>query len=151
MPGIEAGFSGYIYYYSFAMEVDFKTKISALNPRQREWFATATVAMMLADGEIDRNEMDFILRVIQLVKDEMVVDRLKKFIQFKTLPPLGTPTGIDRKMGMSMIIDLIRLAVADQDFDKKEKEMIQEIGTNMGFSQQELDQLVMYGFELMTK
>ena len=133
------------------MEVDFKTKISELNTRQREWFATATVAMMLADGNIDRSEMGFILRVIQLVKDPQVVDRLKKFIQFQTMPPLGTPVGIDRKLAMTMIIDLIRIAVADQDFANKEKEMIHEIGTNLGFSQQEVDQLVMYGFELMVK
>jgi len=133
------------------MDVDFKTKISTLEPRHREWFATATVAMMLADGNIDRTEMDFILRVIQMVKDETVVDRLKKFIQFQTLPPLGTPPGIDRKLAMSMIIDLIRIAVADQDFAAKEKEMIHTIGTNLGFSQQEVDQLVMYGFELMVK
>ena len=133
------------------MEVDFKTKISELQPRHREWFATATVAMMLADGNIDRSEMGFILQVIQLVKDEQVVDRLKKFIQFQTQPPLGTPVGIDRKLAMTMIIDLIRIAVSDQDFDNKEKAMIHEIGTNLGFSQQEVDQLVMYGFELMVK
>lgn len=134
-----------------AVEVDFKTKISSLNPRQREWFATATVAMMLADGNIDRGEMDFILRMIQTVKDEVVVDRLKKFIQFRTMPPLGAPAGIDRKLGMSMVIDLIRVAVADSDFDAKEKEMILDIGKNLGFSEAEMDQLIMYGFELMMK
>ncbi len=133
------------------MDVDFKTKISDLNPRQREWFATATVAMMLADGNIDRAEMTFILQLIQTVKDEVVVDRLKKFIQFRTMPPLGAPSGINRKMGMSMVIDLIRVAVADADFDAKEKEMILEIGQNLGFSQQEMDQLIMFGFELMMK
>ena len=134
-----------------AVEVDFKTKISELNPRAREWFATAMVGMVLADGDIDRSEMDFLLKVIQLVPDMDVVDRLKKFLQFKTIPPIGSPTGIDRKEGMSMIIDLIRVAVADQDFDKKEKEMVADIGKSLGFKQEEVDKLVLYGFELMTQ
>ncbi len=133
------------------MEIDFKTKISALNPRQREWFATAMVGMMLADGNIDRSEMDFVLKLIQLVQDPEIIGRLKKFIQFQTMPPLGSPVGINRKLGMTMILDLIRIAVADQDFDKKEKEMIQVVGKNLGFNPQEVDQLVLYGFELMAQ
>ena len=134
-----------------AMDVAFKTKVSELNPRAREWFATAIVGMVLADGDIDRSEMDFLLKVIQLVPDPDVVDRLKKFVQFKTVPPIGSPPGIDRKMGMSMIIDLIRVAVSDKDFDKKEKEMVAAVGKSLGFKPDEVDKLVLYGFELMTQ
>ena len=134
-----------------AQEVDLKTRISTLNPRAREWFATAMVGMVLADGDIDRSEMDFLLRLIQLVKEEAVVERLKKFLQFKTPPPLGSPVGISRKEGMTMIIDLIRVAVADQDFDTKDKELVQSIGKSLGLKEDEVDRLVLYGFELMAK
>lgn len=131
------------------MEIEFKTKLSALNERQRTWFATAMVGMILADGDIDRAEVEFIVKLISLVKDESVQERLKKFIQFKTMPPLGQPVGIDRKLGMSMIIDLIRIAVSDNDFAAPEKAMIQEVGKGLGFSEEEVDKLVMFGFELM--
>lgn len=133
------------------MDIDFKTKISELSPPQRTWFATAMVAMVLADGDIDRSEVDFIVKLASLVKDDGTVERLKKFIQFKTVPPLGSPVGIDRKLGMSMIIDLIRIAVADQDFAPQEKEMIHTIGKSLGFNHDEIEKLVMYGFELMTQ
>jgi uncharacterized tellurite resistance protein B-like protein len=133
------------------MEIEFKTKISALNERQRTWFATAMVGMILADGDIDRAEVEFIVKLISLVKDEAVQERLKKFIQFKTMPPLGQPVGIDRKLGMSMIIDLIRIAVSDNDFAASEKAMIQEVGKGLGFSEDEVDKLVMFGFELMNQ
>jgi uncharacterized tellurite resistance protein B-like protein len=133
----------------YAMDIDFKTKISALNPRQRAWFATAMIGMILADGNIDRAEVDFIVKLVSLVKDEGMVERLKKFIQFKTMPPLGPPPEIDRKTCMSMIIDLIRVAVSDMSFAPTEKDMIGKIGRTMGFSDEELEKLVMYGFELM--
>ncbi len=133
------------------MDVDFKTKISELKSPQRTWFATAMVAMILADGSIDRTEVDFIMKLTSFIKDEATVERLKKFIQFQTIPPLGSPAGIDKKMGMSMIVDLIRIAVADQDFAPAEKEMIEKIGKSMGFNREEIDKLVMYGFELMAK
>ncbi len=133
------------------MDVDFKTKISELKTAHRTWFATALVAMVLADGNIDRAEVDFILKVTTFIKDETTVERLKKFIQFQTMPPLGPPAGIDKKVGMSMIIDLIRIAVSDQDFAPAEKDLIETIGKSMGFNREELDKLVMYGFDLMTK
>lgn len=134
-----------------AEEVNFKTKISLLNPRAREWFATAMVGMVLADGDIERAEMDFLLKMIQLVKEPAIVERLKKFLQFKTVPPLGSPVGISRKEGMSMIIDLIRVAVSDQDFDAKEKQLVQDVGKSLGLKKEEVDKLVLYGFELMAK
>jgi len=133
------------------MEIDFKTKISQLKSHQREWFATAMVSMVLADGNIDRKEVDFIVKMSALVKDDATVERLKKFIQFRTMPPLGAPQGIDRQLGMTMIVDLIRVAVADKDFAPTEKDLIQKIGKSLGFNHEELDKLVMYGFELMTK
>ena len=133
------------------MDIDFKTKISDLKAHQRNWFATAMVAMILADGNIDRAEVEFIVKLTSIIKDDGTVERLKKFIQFQTIPPLGSPAGIDKKMGMSMIVDLIRIAVSDQDFAPAEKAMIEKIGKSMGFSREELDKLVMYGFELMTK
>lgn len=131
------------------MDIDFKTKISALNPRQRAWFATAMISMVLADGNIDRAEVDFIVKLLGLVKDESMVERLKKFIQFKTIPPLGAPPEIDRKTAMTMIIDMIRVAVSDMNFAQAEKDMIGKIGKSMSFSDEELNKLVMYGFELM--
>ena len=133
------------------MDVDFKTKISELKTPQRNWFATAMVAMVLADGAIDKAEVEFIVKLTSMIKDEGTVERLKKFIQFQTIPPLGSPPGIEKKLAMTMIIDLIRIAVSDQDFAPQEKEMIEDIGKSMGFSREEIDKLVMYGFELMTQ
>ena len=133
------------------MDIDFKTKISALNPRQRAWFATAMIGMILADGNIDRAEVDFIVKLISLVKDEGMVERLKKFIQFKTMPPLGPPPEIDRKTAMSLILDLIRVAVSDKNFPQTEKDMVLKVGKSMGFTEEEMDKLILYGFELMNK
>ena len=131
-------------------DVHFKTRFSQLNERQRVWFATAIVAMILADGDIDRNEVNFIVKLIKLVPEKRVAQRLKKFIRFRTVPPLGGLGHVDRKLGMTMIIDLIRIAVADNDFAPAEKEMIQKIGKDLGFNEDEIRKLVMFGFELMS-
>ena len=131
------------------MDIDFKTHISELSPRQRDWFVTAMISMVLADGNIDRAEVDFLLKATSLIKEDAAKERMKKFIQFKTLPPLGAPGTVDRKVAMTMIIDLIRVAVADKDFANKEKDMIRTIGQSLSFAPDEIDKLVMYGFELM--
>jgi len=133
------------------MDIDFKTKISRLNPKQRTWFATAIVAIVLADGNIDRAEVDFIVKLVSLVPDQPTVERLKKFIQFKTIPPLGAPAEIDRKLAMSMMIDMVRVAVSDKHFPDSEKVMLMKVGKSLGFSEGEVEKLILYGFELMAQ
>ena len=53
------------------MDIDFKTKISELTPQQRAWFATAMVAMVLADGNIDQAEVGFIVKITTIIKDDV--------------------------------------------------------------------------------
>jgi len=134
------------------VDIDFKTPISGLNQKQRQWFATALIAMILADGNIDRAEVDFLVKVLTIVKEEHEVDRLKKFIQFKTMPTIPPPAGLfDRKLAMTVLLDMVRIAVADKDFAAKEEEMVRHVGETLGFSTGEVDKLVAYGFELMSK
>ncbi|MDH4225112.1 MAG: hypothetical protein OEW12_05655 [Deltaproteobacteria bacterium] len=133
------------------MDIDFKTPISRLNNPQRIWFATALTAMILADGDIARQEAEFLVKVLAIVRDNQEVDRLKKFIQYKTVPTLSKPIGIDRKLGMAILVDLVRIAVSDKDFADKEEKMIRFVGENLGFTNSEVDTLVAYGFELMGK
>ena len=128
--------------------IQFKTELSQLDGRQRRWFATAIVAMVLADGKIDHDEVNFVVELIkQVSSDARETQRLKKFIRFRTVPPLGEPIHIDRRLGITMLIDLIRVAVADNDLPPPEKEMIRRIGKDLGFNETELRQLVMFGFE----
>ena len=107
------------------MEIDFKTKVSALNPRQREWF-----------DEIQ-----------ELLPAELVSSPEELDETFHALKEVGLEV-IDRP---ACYQSRDALDGGERDFDKKEKEMIQVVGKNLGFNPQEVDQLVLYGFELMAQ
>ncbi|MDH4120619.1 MAG: TerB family tellurite resistance protein [Deltaproteobacteria bacterium] len=134
-----------------SLNIDFKTPISKLTDKHRIWFATALTAMILVDGNIDRTEAEFLVKVISIVKEENEVDRLKKFIQFKTVPQLSKPVGLDRKLAMTMLIDMVRIAVVDKDFAASEEQMVRTVGETLGFASAEVEKLVAFGFELMGK
>ncbi len=70
------------------MEMKFRTPIKEMTPQQKEWFATAMVAVVLADGSVSKGEVESLLNSISFVSDPVAVDRLKKHVQFQTAPPI---------------------------------------------------------------
>jgi len=102
-----------------------------------EFFPTHTEPYMYLSGQP--------LHVISM----NLMQRVREDARFEF--PVSFSAGIDKKTAMTMILDLIRIAVSDKDFAPAEKDMIEKIGRSMGFSREELDKLVMYGFELMAK
>jgi uncharacterized tellurite resistance protein B-like protein len=124
-----------------------RTPIKAMNNRQKEWLATAMVAMVLADGNVSQGEVQSLMQSISFVQEPETVERLKKHIQFKTSPPIPTFSGWEKetKYRATMLLDLIEVAISDRDFSPPEKAKFYEIGKLLGFGRNQIDQLVQAG------
>ncbi len=129
------------------MGENLRTPVKMMDTRQKEWFATAIVAMVLADGNVTKGEVKSLLRSIAFVKERETVDRLKKHIHFQTVPPIFVFPGWedDVKSRGRMLLDLIEVAVSDRDFSPPEKVKFYEIGRLLGFNKAKMDQLVEAG------
>jgi len=133
------------------MTQSFRTPIKIMDKSQKEWFATAMVSMVLADGSVSQGEVNLLMESISFVREQDSVERLKKFIQFQTAPPLGNFIGWEKewKYRAAMMLDLIGVAVADREFSREEKDKFYEIGAILGFPKTKIDELVNMGDQFM--
>jgi S-methylmethionine-dependent homocysteine/selenocysteine methylase len=76
------------------MTAALRTPVAKMSEPQLEWFATAMVSMILADGSVSSDEAEALLQAISSVKDPQAVERLMKNVHYHAshagaLPRLG--------------------------------------------------------------
>jgi uncharacterized tellurite resistance protein B-like protein len=135
------------------MTISLRTPIAKMTEPQREWFATAMVAMILADGSVSTNEVEALMQAISFVKNPQAVERLKKFVHFQAAPTMTPFHGWERepKNRAMMLIDLMGVAIADRDFSPKEREEFHRIGALLGFPDTRVDELIHLGDEFLER
>ena len=118
---------------------------------QKEWFATAMVAIVLADGKVSQGEVEGLMNSISFVQDPNAVERLKKYIQFQTPPPLSVFTGWEKEVRNkgAILLDLMDVAVSDSDLSPPEKAKFYELGNLLGFNKGKIDELIEAGNRFM--
>ncbi len=129
------------------MTATFRTPIAAMNEQQKEWFATAMVSMVVADGDVSQGEVDSLLASLSFIKSPEAQERLKKYIHYKTVPVLPAFVGWDKeqKRRAAILFDLINVAIADQNLSDKEREQFQHIGAMLGFPKDQVNHLIKLG------
>src|SRR5579863_63871 len=112
------------------MHPTLRTPIAKMTELQREWFASAMIAMILADGSVSKDEVESLLQAISFVKHPHAVDRLKKYIHAQAPPTLTPFHGWDHapRSRALMLVDLMSVAIADRNFSPKEREQFHHIG-----------------------
>ena len=127
--------------------IKFKTPIDAMDARQKEWFATAMISMILADGDVSQGEVDSLQGTFSVICTAEASARLRKFLQFKTMPDLTAFSGWGKNpKGRALIlIDLMETAIADRSFSPKEREQFMRIGKLLGFTNQQVEQFITLG------
>ena len=133
------------------MAYSFRTQIAGMTGRQKEWFATALVAMVLADGNVSEGEVKTLMQCISFLQEPVAVERLKKHVQFQTPPPVPAFVGWEKegKKKAVMMLDLMEVAIADQDLSPPEQAKFYEIGKLLGFNQGKIDQLIQAGNQFL--
>lgn len=129
------------------MTQTFHTPIAKMTDQQREWFASAMIAMILADGNVSKGEVESLLQAIAFVKHPQAVERLKKFVHYQAPPTLTPFHGWERepKNRAMMMVDLMSVAIADRDFSQKERDQFHRIGALLGFPDPKVDELINMG------
>jgi uncharacterized tellurite resistance protein B-like protein len=133
------------------MAHNFRAPVEAMNDHQREWFAVAMVAMVLADGNVTQGEAQSLMQSLSFVRNAQLVDSLKKYISYQTVPTLTAFAGWENKLKNRalMMLDLMEVAIVDRDFSPKEREQFHVIGKLLGFPRQKVEELIALGTKAM--
>ena len=124
-------------------EFDLKL-IGRMTEEQLFWFASAVVAMVMADDHIDLHERSFLHSAIRLVKDERKIQELEEHILRWQTPPIQ-PIAFSKKDQRYMLESLLNIATVDRNFDEREEAFLREIAASMNFPQPQIENLVKLG------
>lgn len=129
------------------MATEFRAPIQQMDERQKEWFATAMVSMVLADGNVTQTEADSLMNSLSFVQSPEALDRLKKYLQHKTMPNLPAFSGWSKnlKARALLLVDLLEVAISDRDLSPTERDQFYRIGKLLGFNAQQVEQFVGVG------
>ncbi len=127
-----------------ASSTDIETVISGVE------LMRYTIAMMMADGNIDAKELEIIKNLAQRAdlnssKLQPIVDELKRApdaVQYAIEMSLSEPD-------QGLLRQLARIAMADGNVSPKESEMLKKIGIKIGLAAYDIDQLIKQERKLM--
>ena len=128
-------------------DLKFRTPLNLMNKDQKSWFATAMVAMVLADGTVTKEEAETLMISISFVQDDRLLETLKKYVRHQTAPTLGTFKGWDKevKYRAMMMLDLMAVAIADRDLSDTERDQFLQIGKLLGIPAAKVMELIEIG------
>ena len=115
-----------------------------MTEEQLFWFASAVVAMVMADDHIDLHERSFLHSAIRLIKDERKIQELEEYILRWQTPPIQ-PITFSKKDQRYMLETLLNIATVDRNFDEREEAFLREIAASMNFPQPQIENLVKLG------
>ena len=115
-----------------------------MTEEQLFWYASAVVAMVMADDHIDLHERSCLHSAIRLIKDERKIQELEEYILRWQTPPIE-PVAFSKKDQRHVLESLLNIATVDRDFDEREEVLLRKIATSMNLSEQQIENLINLG------
>ena len=124
---------------------EFDTElINRMSDDQLFWFASAVVAMVMADDHIDLHERSFLHSAIRMLKDNKKIQQLEEYILLWERPPIE-PIEFSKIDQDHMLESLLNIATVDRNFDEREESLLREIAKSMKISESQIETLIKLG------
>ena len=118
--------------------------VERMTKEQLFWFASAVVAMVMADEHIDLHERSFLHSAIRLVDDTKQIQELEEYILRWQAPPLEE-IKFSKKDKEQLLESLLNIATVDRNFDEREEQLLYQIATVIDISTEEIENLIKLG------
>ena len=124
---------------------EFDTElINRMSDDQLFWFASAVVAMVMADDHIDLHERSFLHSAIRMLKDNQKIQELEEYILLWERPPIE-PIEFSKIDQDHMLESLLNIATVDRNFDEREERLLRAIARSMNISESHIETLIKLG------
>ena len=124
---------------------EFDTDLIGRMPEEQlYWFASAVIAMVMADEHIDLHERSFLHSAIRIVRDKRKIQELEEYILRWQTPPIGA-MDFSTKDRDHILESLLNIAAVDRDFDEREEKLLREIAGLMKVPEQQIENLIELG------
>jgi len=124
---------------------EFDTDLIGRMPEEQlYWFASAVIAMVMADEHIDLHERSFLHSAIRIVRDKRKIQELEEYILRWQTPPIGA-MDFSTKDRDHILESLLNIAAVDRNFDEREEKLLREIAGLMNVPEQQIENLIELG------
>jgi len=124
---------------------EFDTDLIGRMPEEQlYWFASAVIAMVMADEHIDLHERSFLHSAIRIVKDKSKIQELEEYILRWQTPPIGA-MDFSTKDRDHILECLLNIAAVDRNFDEREEKLLRKIAGLMNVPEQQIENLIKLG------
>ena len=125
--------------------------IKDLPERQRMAFYAALFAMANADGETTREELNLVFETLDL--DGLSTSRAETVRGYAVSPPALEPSlrslqNVDERVRFGLALNLIDIAVVDDDITEEENEALAEAFEILGVNEQQMIEMVSFSAEM---
>lgn len=124
--------------------------LEKMSPQAKEWFAKAVVGMMLADGHIDKAEVDYFNDLLGFLNNDQLVKSMSEMLSRKEAPELE-PLDALPNVGLEILKHLTIMAVVDQDLAPGEVTFLNEIALKLGLNEGITDRFLSLAREKLAK
>ncbi len=108
--------------------------VNTLKDDQKLWYANLVLSAILADGEINLSEIDFLKQILQIIASPQDKASLMLSIEKKVMPPLTPPPNIPPQLLAAMFMELILIIISDIDYDEGEKAFLESVADLFKFT-----------------
>ncbi len=115
--------------------------IQKMDSATKEWFAKAIVGMIVADGRVDKAEMEYLKTMIQYLDEGDLEGLLLESIRKKEMPKLE-PLDIIPNHALEIIKHLTVVAVVDEDLADREVAFLKHVSGQLGLSDEIADRFL---------
>ena len=124
--------------------------IELMAPEIKEWFAKAIVGMILADGRINKAEIEYLNNLIGFLDDQISVKNISQMLDDSQMPTLE-PIDLEANQALEIIKHLTVLAVVDEDLSNREVRFLKHVADRLGLPSTIPDRFLSLGKEKLRR
>ena len=107
--------------------------IKALPSAARLWLAHAVAGIILADGEVEPSELEYLREVINFLENAEDINHLVTLVKNKEKVILQS-VRMERKAAARVLLYLANIVVSDSNLSPAEADFFKYVGTKLGFN-----------------
>jgi uncharacterized membrane protein YebE (DUF533 family) len=104
-----------------------------LSDQQKTWFAVAVCHAIVADGNIDPSELQYLEQALSFLSSKSQVDQLVQNVKDQKLPKLDRFPQATRDLEVRIFIELALITTVDDVISTREIDFLLTIGRKLGF------------------
>lgn len=115
--------------------------LDSLATDEKSWFAKAIAGIIISDGVVDKNELEFLRQFLSFLDNPEDVNALLELVKSMKLPQLGY-LQTDKEKAFTILKYLVQFIIIDDDLHPMEEKFFRQATKLLGFSSDVADKFL---------